>query len=227
MPLDVDAVTFDDFYTLRYPAEETQEDVIYPILKSLRNNLNVREKEFLREYFEIDKGYRRKVKETLRESLLDDLVIKALAKLGHKPRAIGETVKRAVAEGLTTRKTKWYPDAKETLRKLQEKGYRLGLISNTHWRLLADGRNELERYFSVITLSYEHGFVKPCPSIFRVTLKKLKVSANRCLHVGDDPIADVQGAKQVGMKTAFVRRRNERANADIQIEQISELIQLL
>jgi len=225
--LSVDAVTFDDFYTLRYPVEEAQKDVIYPIFKALRKNLKVGEKEFLREYSKIDKGYRRRVKETLREARLDDLVTRALANLGQKQGVIKEIVKRAVAEGLAARKTRWYSDARDTLRRLKKKGYGLGLISNTHWPLPANRRNELEKYFDVITLSYEHGYVKPHPSIFLVTLEKLKVDANRCLHVGDDPTADVQGAKHVGMKTAFVRRRNEKADADVQINRISELLQLL
>lgn len=224
---EIEAVTFDDFYTLRYPVEETEEDIIYSILKALRKELNIPEEEFLEEYFRINKNYRKMMKETFRECLLDNLIIDTLADLGQKSNAIKETVKRAVVEGLATRKTKWYPDAEETLTRLREKGYRLGLISNTHWPLLADWRKELERYFDVITLSYEHGYVKPHPSIFQVTLTKLHVMPNRCLHVGDDPIADIQGARQVGMKTVFVKRRNEKACADIQVNQIGELIQLL
>jgi HAD superfamily hydrolase (TIGR01549 family) len=227
MLLEVEAITFDDFYTLRYPVKENEEDIIYPILKALRKKLKIREEEFLEEYFRVDKNYRMGVKESLRECLLDDLILNALASLGQKPNAIRETVKSAVAEGLATRKTKWYPDAEETLRRLRKKGYKLGLISNTHWRLLPDRRKELEGYFEVVTLSYEHGYVKPHPSIFLVTLTKLNVSPNQCLHVGDDPIADIQGARQVGMKTAFIKRRDEKAFADIQINQIGELIQLL
>jgi FMN phosphatase YigB (HAD superfamily) len=45
--------------------------------------------------------------------------------------------------------------------------------------------------------------------------------------VGDDPIADVKGARDVGMKTAFVKRKEVEANADIEIGQIAELATLL
>jgi len=47
------------------------------------------------------------------------------------------------------------------------------------------------------------------------------------LHVGDDPIADIEGAKKCGMKTAFINRRKKEANADIKIKQLSALLELL
>jgi len=77
-----------------------------------------------------------------------------------------------------------------------------------------------------MTLSYEHGFAKPHPSIFVDTLKKLRTNASNCLHVGDDPIADIKGAKSIGMKTAFIKRREIETEADIEIKQLSELTTL-
>lgn len=85
----------------------------------------------------------------------------------------------------------------------------------------------MERIFDVVTVSYEHRYAKPHPSIFLATLKKLEVEANRCLHVGDDPVADVQGAKKVGIKTAFIKRTSFEADADIVIERLDQLLKLL
>jgi putative hydrolase of the HAD superfamily len=110
---------------------------------------------------------------------------------------------------------------------LRKKGYKLGLISNTHWRVLDPTRRELDRYFDVTTLSYEHGYVKPHPSIFLDTLKKLGVSADCCLHVGDDPIADIEGARKTGIRTAFIKRERKTANADICIRRLTDLVGLL
>jgi len=78
----------------------------------------------------------------------------------------------------------------------------------------------------VITLSYEHGYAKPHPSIFLDTLKKLRMNAGSCLHVGDDPISDIKGAGNVGMKTAFIKRRESKAQADMEIKQLIELTTL-
>lgn len=101
------------------------------------------------------------------------------------------------------------------------------MISNTHWRFPENLRRKFKTYFDVITLSYEHGYAKPHPSIFLTTLEKLKVRADRCLHVGDDPVADIEGAERCGMKTAFIKRGDEAVNADMQIVQLSELPKLL
>ncbi len=223
----LEAITFDDFYTLRYPLEE-REGIIYPILKALkRQGLEVNDEKFLKRYFKEDELYRRKLEETLRESLLDDIVMKALTSCVDDPETAGTIVKKAVDYGLTTRKTKWFPDAKKTLLTLRKKGYKLGLISNTHWRISENLRDEFKKLFDVITLSYEHGYTKPHPSIFTYTLKKLQMDADSCLHVGDDLIADIKGAKSVGMKTAFIRRKKVKTDADIEIERIIELTTIL
>lgn len=224
--LPLKAITFDDFYTLRYAVEE-REDIIYPILKSLsRQGLDVAHGEFLKQYFGEDELYRKRLKETHRESLLDDIIVSALMVCGHEAEIVGGIVKQAVDYGFATRKTEWFSDAKRTLLTLRKKGYKLGLISNTHWRISESLRKEFKKFFDVITLSYEHGYAKPHQSIFLDTLKKLNTTANNSLHVGDDPIADIEGAKSVGMRTAFIRRRETKAEADIEIKQLIELTTL-
>ena len=82
----------------------------------------------------------------------------------------------------------------------------------------------MDAHFDIVTLSYEHGFAKPHPSIFYTTLDQLGVHAGRCLHIGDDPIADVQGARGTGMKTAFISRDGAVADSDIQVEQLQDIL---
>jgi HAD superfamily hydrolase (TIGR01509 family) len=221
----IDAVTFDDFGTLRFSV--SQEDIIYPILNVLSENLRLDEEKFLDKYFKMDAYYRKKLKETLRESLLDNIIIECLKSLGFKSQTIENVVEKAVDKGLTTRRTMWYDDALFVLSTLRKGRYKLGLISNTHWRYLKSFRKKVERIFDVITLSYEHGNAKPHPSIFLATLEKLQVSPNRCLHVGDDPIADLEGAKTVRMKTAFIKRGNAKARADINLKELTQLLEIL
>jgi hypothetical protein len=55
MILKVEAVTFDDFYTLRYPVGK-KENIVYPVLKALKGQgLDVNDEEFLKQYFRADK----------------------------------------------------------------------------------------------------------------------------------------------------------------------------
>ena len=56
---------------------------------------------------------------------------------------------------------------------------------------------------------------------------KLDVKPERCLHLGDDPIAYVWGAKQAGMKAAYIRRNECDAEADVIIQRLSDLIRYL
>jgi len=162
--LAVTTVTFDDFGTLRY--SEDEEDIIFPIFRALRKNkVKVEEKDFLSEYFKADKAYRKTFQKTFRESLLDDIIEHVLLSLGCRQPRLRLVVRESVNEGLATRKAVWYPDALSVLMSLRKRGYKLGLITNTHWRLLDETRKEFKKYFDVITLSYEHGYAKPHPSI--------------------------------------------------------------
>ena len=227
MCLEVDAVTFDDFGTLRYSPSK-QEDIIYPIFKALsKRGVHLKEEMFLIQYFKMDASYRKKLEETFQESLLDDVIADVLKSSGFKSETYKNAIKESVDYGLSTRKVRWYPNTLYVLSTLRKRGYKLGLISNTHWRFLESFRTEIEKIFDVVTLSYEHGYAKPHPSIFLATLKKLGIKANCCLHVGDDPIADVQGARNVGMRTVFIKRTKLEASADGIVKSLRQLLELL
>ncbi len=224
---DLEAVTFDHYNTLQYSTTENQEDIIHPIIRSLKTRIDLDEEKFLEKYVEQDKKYRKNERETLVETTLDELILKALLDSDHHDAELTEIVKASVDNGLYTRRLTWYPDAEETLLHLRGLGYRLGLICNTHWRFLPERRREVQPFFDVITLSYEHGYVKPHPSIFHTTLMKLDVKPEKCLHVGDDPYADVWGARNAGMKAAYIRRNELDVEADVTIKRLSELTRYL
>jgi len=224
---DLEAVTFDHYKTIQYSTIKNQEDIIHPIIRSLKTRIDLDEEKFLERYVVQDKQYRMNERETFVETTLDELAFKALLDSEHYDAELSKIVKAAVNHGLHTRRLTWYPDARETLLRLKDLGYELGLICNTHWRYLPERRRELQPFFDVITLSYEHGYVKPHPSIFHTTLMRLNVNPERCLHVGDDPYADVWGAKKAGMKAAYIRRNELDAEADVIIRRLSELIRYL
>jgi len=98
---------------------------------------------------------------------------------------------------------------KETINAIKNMKYKIGLISNvgrTPGRVV---RVYLRNYdlldgFDTVSFSDEIGFRKPHEKIFLQTLSKLRVSANEAMHVGDDPYADIYGAKNAGMKTCLL-----------------------
>lgn len=122
---DLEAVTFDHYNTLQYSTMENQEDIIHPIVRSLKTRIDLDEERFLEKYVEQDKRYRRNERETFVETTLDELVLKALLDFDHHDAELAETVKASVDHGLSTRRLTWYPDAEETLLRLKSLGYKL------------------------------------------------------------------------------------------------------
>jgi putative hydrolase of the HAD superfamily len=58
--------------------------------------------------------------------------------------------------------------------------------------------------FAHTTFSDEIGVRKPDPEIFALTLRAIQIEPTAAVHVGDDPILDVSGARQAGLRTIQV-----------------------
>lgn len=99
-----------------------------------------------------------------------------------------------------------FPGLQEVLTSLKQRGILLGIITNGSAsqmrKICALG---IEVYFDVILISGQEGVKKPNPEIFRRALARLNVSAGESVFVGDNPVADIGGAKQVGLKTIWKR----------------------
>ena len=107
------------------------------------------------------------------------------------------------------------PDAHDLLRDLQEREFRLGVISN--WGedlpeyLASFG---LAGYFEVIIASEAVGTAKPHREIFLRGLSALGVQPREAIHVGDDYWADVVGARSIGIQAVLIDRDGEDPHAD-------------
>jgi putative hydrolase of the HAD superfamily len=107
-----------------------------------------------------------------------------------------------------------YDDVQEALRLLQAGGLRLGLISNSHRPLRSfDTHFGLDGLITVTISSYDHGFMKPHPSIFKAALREMGVPAEEAVMVGDSLAHDVEGARQVGMRGVLLSRGRCEADA--------------
>lgn len=113
-------------------------------------------------------------------------------------------VERIYSDSMLGHPPELLPGAKEALTEVSERGYKLGLISNTGktpgstLRTLMGGMGILD-YFQVTTFSNEIMVRKPAEAAFRVTLEQLKALPRAAVHVGDDPEKDVGAAKKLGM----------------------------
>ncbi len=96
------------------------------------------------------------------------------------------------------------PGAKRSLRRLKDRGVRLGIVSNVLHETGAGLRQLLDRAgllspFSSVVLSCEHPWSKPRPEPFRLAVRQLGVRPREAAHVGDLRY-DVDGARLAGMR---------------------------
>jgi HAD superfamily hydrolase (TIGR01509 family) len=86
---------------------------------------------------------------------------------------------------------------------------RIGLLSNypDGAAIRASlGKVGLADAFDAVVVSGDLGFVKPHPAMFDAMLEQLGVDAAGALHVGDNWLADVQGAKRAGWRVVHMTR---------------------
>jgi putative hydrolase of the HAD superfamily len=100
-----------------------------------------------------------------------------------------------------------FPEVPEVLGSVRGRGLKLAIVSNWDSRLPA----LLERlglfvYFDAVLVSAVEGLEKPAPEIFRRAAKRLNVTAESCLHVGDSPLDDYRGSESAGMLPVLVDR---------------------
>lgn len=99
------------------------------------------------------------------------------------------------------------PKADVVIMELFNRGYRLGVISNTTSTvdlprfLTACG---MERYFEVVVLSSLCGIRKPHPGIFQEATNQLQLEPEKCAYVGNKVGYDIAGAHGAGFGLAII-----------------------
>ena len=100
-----------------------------------------------------------------------------------------------------------HADVIPTLAALHGEGIRTAVLSNWDDRLRPLLRRlGLDPFFSSMTISCEVGAAKPDPGIFRAAASALNLEPQFILHVGDDPILDLEGARNSGLRALLIRR---------------------
>ena len=135
----------------------------------------------------------REILQTLDPTLPDRLTPKGLSALIDAYAGPALRVPPAIDQG-----------ARSALETLASRGLTLGVVSNIMRTPGSVLRQALDRAgllapMKVLTFSDECGIRKPDPEIFRLTLRQMGVAPEDAVHVGDDPILDVEGARDAGM----------------------------
>ncbi|MEP6801757.1 MAG: HAD-IA family hydrolase [Acidobacteriota bacterium] len=95
--------------------------------------------------------------------------------------------------------------AAETLAALQDRGYRVAVVSNADGRVRALLESAgLMPFLELVVDSFEVGFEKPDPRIFLAATDRLGVPPAECVYVGDIYSIDVLGARGAGMRAILI-----------------------
>lgn len=202
MNRNLDSIFFDIGGTLRHVVKDEAlqkeaEDELYALAGQ-----GVPRETFLAQLESRWRAYRRLAQDTCLEAsetelwvryLLPDQDPNRVAKLSHRL----ETLFRK-KDG----RREMFPGEVETLQGLKERGYRLGIISNTvteteipDW--IAD--TGLAGVFTTVLLSSKVRLRKPDPEIFRLAARCMGTTPEHCAYVGDNPKRDVVSAKKAGV----------------------------
>jgi HAD superfamily hydrolase (TIGR01509 family) len=93
----------------------------------------------------------------------------------------------------------------ETLSLLQERGFRLGMVSNRDVPC-DDELDELglSPFFELTLVGGEVNSYKPDPRIFYHAIERMKLKPSQALYVGDNYFADALGAQEAGLPVVLI-----------------------
>lgn len=159
---------------------------------------------------------------------LSALFVKAYRALG-VPQSVAVDASRRVREIVQDEKLyRVRREAPGAVMACAYKGYKNYILTNNfpEWERLFD-RLGLRPYFAGVVNSGVAGVCKPDPRIFR----KAEAVANFPAHlwmVGDNPVADIQGAKGAGWKAIHIAKPGSpRSGADYMVQSLDEIPKLL
>ena len=128
-----------------------------------------------------------------------------------------------------------YKDTRDCLKKLSVI-YKIGVIANqslgTCERLENFG---IKKYIDLVIASVEEGVSKPDRRIFEIALERSRCKPENAVMVGDRIDNDIVPAKQLGMKTIWVKQgfgslwniTDESEKADIEVNNLSDILKYL
>jgi putative hydrolase of the HAD superfamily len=133
-----------------------------------------------------------------------------IEEMGGSGPGVEQAARRIYEEWAACHHFELYDDVPDVLRALHADGYRIGLISNTQRCLTSFQQHfNLEGIFTFTVSSFDHGFMKPHPSIFEAALRGAGVRARDSVMVGDSLAQDIEGARQAGMRAVLLARTKE------------------
>jgi len=186
--------------------------------------MNIEKDNSIQEIFSIydKKGYEH-------QEVLNEFIVNKLGHVNYKYLAAGIVeYKKAKEKSLGL-----YPDVIPTLKSLLDKGFKIGIASDAPSReaWIRLYTLKIHDMFDDVVTFNDTGHHKPAKEPFIKIADKLNVALNECIMVGDWPERDIEGAKNIGMLTAFARYGSteniDDSGADYDLGSISDLLKIV
>tara|TARA_Y100000768_G_scaffold380410_1_gene357491 strand:- start:3730 stop:4419 length:690 start_codon:yes stop_codon:yes gene_type:complete len=165
------------------------------------------------------------------QEVLNQFIISVNGSIDYKILAAGIVCYRTAKE----RSLRTYPKVESTLNDIAGLGLKLGLItdapSREAWTRLYSVK--IHNSFDKVITSDDTNTFKPNPEAFNLMLKYFNISPKEAVMVGDWPERDLDGAKSVGIKTAFAKygasniNEKQSYNSDVILNSIDEILRYI
>ncbi|MFZ8846005.1 MAG: HAD family hydrolase [Candidatus Hydrothermia bacterium] len=127
-----------------------------------------------------------------------------------------------------------FEDVNETLKEIKKRGYKIAIISNVDNDLFELTKKKFEFEIDYIITSEMVKAYKPSKIVFEYALKVFNSNKDEILHTAQSYYHDIIPAKELGIKTAHIKRRGfgatprvEIVNSDYEFENLRELLSIL
>jgi FMN phosphatase YigB (HAD superfamily) len=121
-----------------------------------------------------------------------------------------------------------FPDVVPVLRLLHARGLTLGVISDWDSGLGAIlNAHGLNQYFDFAVVSATLRHAKPDPRLFETALRRADAIPDYALHIGDNYVLDVLGARAAGIQPVLIDRAGKVDPADVDVPVVRDLYGLL
>lgn len=107
---------------------------------------------------------------------------------------------------VSTKFVRLYDGVIDFLEELKKKGKKIYLLSNAQSNFTRPELRYLglEPYFDGILISSEEGCKKPGKRFFQTVIDRYQLDAKESIMIGNDSIADIQGAYDVGLDSLYI-----------------------
>ncbi|MDX9801375.1 MAG: HAD family hydrolase [Spirochaetia bacterium] len=235
----IDFIFFDKGGTLSY--QEPHEDGGVAAAKKIMDFIGYTgdASEFRKMLKERDKKYKAWSLESCYEDTVEDMCVKWLFHDAPDMKKVKDNADEIIRMTSYVKGERiMHAEAAPLVKTLKERGYRVGLISNTVSPTMVPDELKAAGFFDdleVVVMSSVERLRKPDPAIFRLACKRAGVAPEKCVYIGDAPNRDVEGPRKAGFAGIIIisgKNYNPESDKgpmrepDVVVENLTELYNL-